>query len=63
MKYHILFSGKNKKNISNCRLLKILHSAKRQRKQNIHSLKPNTMHALFLLHAAVAAVLHAQYLH
>ena len=27
MKCHILFSGKNKKNISQCRLLKILPSA------------------------------------
>ena len=26
MKYHILFSRKNKKNISKCHLMKVLHS-------------------------------------
>ena len=64
MKYHILVSGKNKKNYFKLSTAeKFTQSAKRQRKQNIHPLKPNTLHALYLMHAAVAAVLHAQYLH
>ena len=33
MKCHILFSGKNKKNISNCRLLKILPRVLRVKKK------------------------------
>ena len=37
MKCHILFSGKNKKNISKCRLLKILPRVLSV-KDNLHSL-------------------------